>query len=111
MLMLAAPSSLPVQHSFTEAVKLYDVGDYEGAIVLFEEALVEYYRADVECRALCQGPQKFEGHDHVQYRYSLHELISGKSSSHLSLRNRTVLLDRSSRPTCGVNNCITTYRL
>lgn len=65
------------QRAFTEAVALYDAGDYEGAVTLFEEALVEYYKADVECRALCQGPQKFEGHDHLRYRYSLHELVSG----------------------------------
>lgn len=72
------PPLLHPQRSFTAAVRLYDSGDFEGAIALFEEALVEYYKADVECRALCQGPQKFEGHDHLRYRYSLHELISGK---------------------------------
>ncbi|XP_056132877.1 prolyl 3-hydroxylase 2 [Lampris incognitus] len=66
----------PHQHSFSAGVRLYDQGDYEGAIVLFEEALEEYYKADVECRALCQGPQRFEGHNHLLYRYSLHELIS-----------------------------------
>jgi len=67
------------QRSFTEAVRLYDKGDYEGAVALFEEALVEYFKADVDCRALCQGPQRFESHDHLRYRYSLHELVSGKS--------------------------------
>ncbi|XP_056460619.1 prolyl 3-hydroxylase 2 [Gadus chalcogrammus] len=66
----------PHQRSFSAGVRLYDDGDYEGAIVMFEKALVEYYRADVKCRALCQGPQRFEGHDHLLYRYSLHELIS-----------------------------------
>ncbi|XP_008328020.1 prolyl 3-hydroxylase 2 isoform X2 [Cynoglossus semilaevis] len=87
----------PHQHSFTEAVKLYDVGDYEGAIVLFEEALVEYYTADVECRALCQGPQKFEGHDHVQYRYSLHELISDHFTQVLHCEHECVR-DLATRP-------------
>lgn len=67
------------QRSFTAAVRLYDKGDYEGAIVMFEDALAEYYRADVECRALCQEPQRFDAHDHLLYRYSLHELISGTS--------------------------------
>lgn len=70
-------ASPPSQHSFTAAVRLYDKADYEGAIALFEEALEEYYKADVECRALCQGPQRFEGHDYLRYRYSLHEVISG----------------------------------
>lgn len=70
-----------LQHkrSFTAAVKLYDKGDFEGSIALFEEALVEYYKADMECRALCQWPQKFEGYDYLRYRYSLYEVISGKT--------------------------------
>lgn len=67
-------------------MQLYDKGDYEGATALFEEALVEYYKADVDCRALCQGPQKFEGQDHLRYRYSLHEVVSGKKSGVLSRR-------------------------
>ncbi|XP_054644732.1 prolyl 3-hydroxylase 2 isoform X2 [Dunckerocampus dactyliophorus] len=66
----------PHQRSFTAAVALYDGGHYEGAVRLFEEALVEYYKADVECRALCQGPHRFEGHDHLGYRYSLYEVMS-----------------------------------
>lgn len=70
---------LPTQRSFTAAVKLYDQGDFEGSIALFEEALAEYYKADVECRAVCQWPQKFEGYDYLRYRYSLYEVISGKT--------------------------------
>lgn len=75
----------PSQRSFAAAVKLYDKGDFEGAIVLFEEALVEYYKADVECRALCQWPQKFESYDYLRYRYSLYEVISGKTGEVLYL--------------------------
>lgn len=73
------------QSAFAAAVKLYDRGDFEAAIVGFEEALGEYYRADVECRALCQWPQKFEGYDYLRYRYSLYEVISGKSGEVPSL--------------------------
>uniref|UniRef100_A0A8C5I4P7 procollagen-proline 3-dioxygenase n=1 Tax=Gouania willdenowi TaxID=441366 RepID=A0A8C5I4P7_GOUWI len=61
----------PHQRAFTKAVKLYDKGHYEEAIVLFEEALEEYYKADVNCRALCQGPQKFDGHNHLMYKSCL----------------------------------------
>lgn len=67
------------QRSFAAAVGLYDEGDHRGAIALFEEALVQYYEADSECRALCQWPQRFDGHDHLRYRYSLYEIISGRS--------------------------------
>lgn len=65
------------QKSFFAGVKLYDEGNYEGAVTSFEEALTEYYRADVECRALCEGPHHFQEQDHVLYKYSLTELISG----------------------------------
>ncbi|KAF0042100.1 hypothetical protein F2P81_005632 [Scophthalmus maximus] len=87
----------PHQRSFTAAVRLYDSGDFEGAIALFEEALVEYYKADVECRALCQGPQKFEGHDHLRYRYSLHELISDHFTQVLHCEHECVR-DLATRP-------------
>uniref|UniRef100_A0A7N6A0U0 procollagen-proline 3-dioxygenase n=1 Tax=Anabas testudineus TaxID=64144 RepID=A0A7N6A0U0_ANATE len=87
----------PHQHSFTAAVRLYDKGDYESAIVLFEEALVEYYKADVECRAQCQGPQRFEGHDHLRYRYSLHELVSDHFTQVLHCEHECVR-DLATRP-------------
>lgn len=74
-------------------MKLYDKGDFEGAIALFEEALVEYYKADVECRALCQWPQKFEGYDYLRYRYSLYEVISGE-------RDALVDVNRAFSPWC-----------
>ncbi|KAF3835148.1 hypothetical protein F7725_027706 [Dissostichus mawsoni] len=66
----------PHQRSFAGAVSLYDKGEHEAAIAVFEGALREYYQADSECRALCQWPQKFEGHDYLLYRYSLYELVS-----------------------------------
>lgn len=69
---------LYVQRAFTAAVQLYDNGNYEASVVLFEEALTEYYKADAACRVLCEGPQSFRDHDHVLYRYTLSELISGK---------------------------------
>lgn len=82
----------PSQRSFAAAVKLYDKGDFEAAIVVFEEALVEYYKADVQCRALCQWPQKFEGYDYLRYRYSLYEVISGKTGEVLSLEKEGFFL-------------------
>lgn len=85
------------QRYFTDAVKLYDKGDYEAAIDLFEGALVEYFKADVECRALCQGPQKFENHDHLRYRYSLHELVSDHFTQVLHCEHECVR-DLATRP-------------
>uniref|UniRef100_A0A3Q4HF27 procollagen-proline 3-dioxygenase n=1 Tax=Neolamprologus brichardi TaxID=32507 RepID=A0A3Q4HF27_NEOBR len=87
----------PHQRSFTAAVQLYDKGDYDGATALFEEALVEYYKADVDCRALCQGPQKFEGQDHLRYRYSLHEVVSDHFTQVLHCEHECVR-DLATRP-------------
>lgn len=58
-------------------MKLYNKGNYKESVTFFEDALTEYYRADVECRALCEGPQHFEEQNHVLYKYNLYELISG----------------------------------
>ncbi|MGH0142276.1 UNVERIFIED_CONTAM: hypothetical protein FKN15_002858 [Acipenser sinensis] len=66
----------PHQQAFTSGVKHYDAGDYEKAISFFEEALLEYSKADVECRALCEGPQKFEEHEYLDYYPGLYKAIS-----------------------------------
>ncbi|XP_055796787.1 prolyl 3-hydroxylase 2 [Salvelinus fontinalis] len=87
----------PHQRSFSAGVKLYDNANYEEAISLFEEALQEYYRADMECRALCQGPQRFEEQDHVLYRYSLYQLVSDHFTQVLHCEHECVR-DLSTRP-------------
>uniref|UniRef100_A0A671YZ03 procollagen-proline 3-dioxygenase n=1 Tax=Sparus aurata TaxID=8175 RepID=A0A671YZ03_SPAAU len=87
----------PHQRSFAAAVKLYNSGDYEAAIGLFEEALTEYYKADVECRALCHWPQRFEGYDYLRYRYSLYEVISDHFTQVLHCEHECVR-DLANRP-------------
>ncbi|KAG8445073.1 hypothetical protein GDO86_010004 [Hymenochirus boettgeri] len=57
-------------------VKLYDAEQYEMAIEKFERALKGYYRADTECRAMCWGPQKFDGYDYIEYSATLYEAIA-----------------------------------
>ncbi|XP_049321333.1 prolyl 3-hydroxylase 2 isoform X1 [Astyanax mexicanus] len=87
----------PHQASFSAGVKLYDEGQYEEAVALFEEALTEYYKADVECRALCEGPQRFEEQDHVLYRYGLFELVSDHYTQLLHCKHECVR-DLATRP-------------
>lgn len=87
----------PHQRAFSAGVMLYDKGDFEKAIMLFEEALSDYYKADIECHALCQGPQRFEEHDHIFYRYSLHELISDHFTQVLHCEHECVR-DLATRP-------------
>ncbi|KAA0712283.1 Prolyl 3-hydroxylase 2 [Triplophysa tibetana] len=87
----------PHQKAFFAGVKLYDEGNYEGAVTFFEEALEEYYRADVECQALCEGPHHFQEQDHVLYRYSLSELISDHYTQVLHCEHECVR-DLATRP-------------
>lgn len=87
----------PHQKAFFDGVKLYDKNDYEGAVSFFEEALTEYYRADVECRALCEGPHYFQEQDHVLNKYSLYELISDHYTQVLHCEHECVR-DLATRP-------------
>uniref|UniRef100_A0A671SS50 procollagen-proline 3-dioxygenase n=1 Tax=Sinocyclocheilus anshuiensis TaxID=1608454 RepID=A0A671SS50_9TELE len=89
--------SRPHQKAFFAGVKLYDKGNYEESVTLFEEALTEYYRADVECRALCEGPQHFEEQKHVLYKYNLYELISDHYTQVLHCQHECVR-DLATRP-------------
>ncbi|TRY96936.1 hypothetical protein DNTS_014282 [Danionella cerebrum] len=89
--------SRPHQRAFFAAVKLYDQENYEESALLFEEALAEYFRADEECRALCEGPQIFEEQDHVLYKYSLYELISDHYTQVLHCEHECVR-DLATRP-------------
>ncbi|XP_060733508.1 prolyl 3-hydroxylase 2 [Tachysurus vachellii] len=87
----------PHQSAFTAAVQLYDNGNFEESVTLFEEALAEYYKADAECRVLCEGPQSFRDHDHVLYRYTLSELISDHYTQVLNCKHECVR-DLATRP-------------
>ncbi|KAM9315830.1 prolyl 3-hydroxylase 2 [Gastrophryne carolinensis] len=57
-------------------VKLYDNRQYDPAIKHFEKALKGYFQADVECRAMCWGPQKFNEYEYVDYKATLYEFIA-----------------------------------
>ena len=68
-----------LQESYSAGVKHYEVDDFELAIKYFEQALREYYSEDVECRALCEGPQRFEEYEYLGYKVGLYEVIAGKA--------------------------------
>ncbi|KAK1168406.1 prolyl 3-hydroxylase 2-like [Acipenser oxyrinchus oxyrinchus] len=87
----------PHQQAFTSGVKHYDAGDYEKAISFFEEALLEYGNADVECRVLCEGPQKFEEHEYLDYYPSLYKAISDHYTQILICKHECVR-DLATRP-------------
>ncbi|TTK63270.1 Prolyl 3-hydroxylase 2 [Bagarius yarrelli] len=87
----------PHQRIFTAAVQLYEEGNFEESVGLFEEALAEYFNADTECRVLCEGPQNFRDHDHVLYRYTMAELISDHYTQVLNCQ-RDCVRDLATRP-------------
>lgn len=67
-----------LQESYGAAVKHYETDDFELAIKYFEQALREYFNEDMECRALCEGPQRFEEYEYLGYKAGLYEAIAGK---------------------------------
>uniref|UniRef100_A0A9J8A2I1 procollagen-proline 3-dioxygenase n=1 Tax=Cyprinus carpio carpio TaxID=630221 RepID=A0A9J8A2I1_CYPCA len=89
--------SRPHQKAFFAGVKLYNKGNYKESVTFFEDALTEYYRADVECRALCEGPQHFEEQNHVLYKYNLYELISDHYTQVLHCQHECIR-DLATRP-------------
>uniref|UniRef100_A0A8C8SKC1 procollagen-proline 3-dioxygenase n=1 Tax=Pelusios castaneus TaxID=367368 RepID=A0A8C8SKC1_9SAUR len=66
----------PHMEDYSAGVKLYDEEEYALAIESLERALNGYYAADVECRVLCEGPQRFEEYDYLEYKADLYEAIA-----------------------------------
>ncbi|XP_078060394.1 prolyl 3-hydroxylase 2 [Mustelus asterias] len=62
--------------AFNIGLKQYDEEQYALAIDSFEEALTQYWLAETECRALCQGPQHFDANSYPAGTYHLYELIA-----------------------------------
>uniref|UniRef100_K7GAA7 procollagen-proline 3-dioxygenase n=1 Tax=Pelodiscus sinensis TaxID=13735 RepID=K7GAA7_PELSI len=66
----------PHMEDYSAGVKHYDEEEYVPAIKRMERALKGYYTADVECRALCEGPQRFEEYEYLEYQAGLYEAIA-----------------------------------
>ncbi|XP_032731532.1 prolyl 3-hydroxylase 2 [Lontra canadensis] len=66
----------PHLESYSAGVKHYEADDFELAIKYFEQALREYFSEDTECRALCEGPQRFEEYEYLGYKAGLYEAIA-----------------------------------
>ncbi|XP_022425327.1 prolyl 3-hydroxylase 2 isoform X1 [Delphinapterus leucas] len=75
-LQLVDRDAKPHLESYSEGVKHYEADDFELAIKYFEQALREYFNEDTECRALCEGPQRFEEYEYLGYKAGLYEAIA-----------------------------------
>uniref|UniRef100_U3JY60 procollagen-proline 3-dioxygenase n=1 Tax=Ficedula albicollis TaxID=59894 RepID=U3JY60_FICAL len=61
---------------YSAGVRHYDKEEYELAIELLERALEGYYSEDEDCQIMCEGPQKFEEHEYLDYKAGLYEAIA-----------------------------------
>uniref|UniRef100_F6Y1C1 procollagen-proline 3-dioxygenase n=1 Tax=Macaca mulatta TaxID=9544 RepID=F6Y1C1_MACMU len=75
-LQLVDREAKPHLESYNAGVKHYEADDFELAIRHFEQALREYFVEDIECRTLCEGPQRFEEYEYLGYKTGLYEAIA-----------------------------------
>ncbi|XP_051874456.1 prolyl 3-hydroxylase 2 [Pristis pectinata] len=62
--------------AFNTGLKHYNEEQYALAITSFEEALRQFWQAEMECRAFCQGPQDFDGNRQQLKGLHLYEIIA-----------------------------------
>lgn len=70
---------IPPQREFQLGVRFYTEEQPAAAILHLEKALEEYFVADTECRALCEGPYDYEGYNYLEYNADLFQAITGGS--------------------------------
>ena len=63
---------IPFQRNFLDGYSAYEVANYSGVIVHMERAVKNYWEAEQECRALCEG--KYENREFMD----LYEAIASK---------------------------------
>ncbi|XP_069775217.1 prolyl 3-hydroxylase 1 [Narcine bancroftii] len=66
----------PHMESFRKGVRLYTDEQFKHSIFYLEHALVEFFKADAECRALCEGPYNFDGYNYMEYNADLYQAIA-----------------------------------
>uniref|UniRef100_A0A803YMY6 procollagen-proline 3-dioxygenase n=1 Tax=Meleagris gallopavo TaxID=9103 RepID=A0A803YMY6_MELGA len=66
----------PHMEDYTAGVRHYDKEEYGLAITFLERALKGYYAEDEDCQIMCEGPQRFEEHEYLEYKAGLYEAIA-----------------------------------
>ncbi|KAM4758672.1 prolyl 3-hydroxylase 1 isoform 2-T2 [Cyanocitta cristata] len=75
---------------FRLGVRFYTEEQPAAAILHLEKALEEYFVADTECRALCEGPYDYEGYNYLEYNADLFQAITDHSMQVLSCKQGCV---------------------
>ncbi|KFP21045.1 Prolyl 3-hydroxylase 1, partial [Egretta garzetta] len=80
----------PPQSEFRLGVRFYTEEQPAAAILHLEKALEEYFVADAECRALCEGPYDYEGYNYLEYNADLFQAITDHYMQVLSCKQGCV---------------------
>ncbi|XP_064253074.1 prolyl 3-hydroxylase 1 isoform X2 [Passer domesticus] len=80
----------PHLSEFQRGVRFYTEEQPSAAILHLEKALEEYFVADRECRALCEGPYDYEGYNYLEYNADLFQAITDHSMQVLSCKQGCV---------------------
>ncbi|XP_051027551.1 prolyl 3-hydroxylase 1 [Acomys russatus] len=66
----------PHMHEFRLGVRLYSEEKPQEAVPHLEAAVQDYFVADEECRALCEGPYDYDGYNYLDYSADLFQAIT-----------------------------------
>ncbi|KAB0387650.1 hypothetical protein FD755_002606 [Muntiacus reevesi] len=80
----------PHMHEFRLGVRLYSEEQPREAVPHLEAALREYFVADEECRALCEGPYDYDGYNYLEYNADLFQAITDHYIQVLSCKQNCV---------------------
>ncbi|XP_030319580.1 prolyl 3-hydroxylase 1 [Calypte anna] len=80
----------PHLSEFRLGVRFYTEEQPAAAILHLEKALEEYFVADAECRALCEGPYDYEGYNYLEYNADLFQAITDHYMQVLSCKQGCV---------------------
>ncbi|XP_058930329.1 prolyl 3-hydroxylase 1 [Kogia breviceps] len=80
----------PHMHEFRLGVRLYSKEQLQEAVPHLETALREYFMADEECRALCEGPYDYDGYNYLEYNADLFQAITDHYIQVLSCKQNCV---------------------
>nr|XP_020026617.1 prolyl 3-hydroxylase 1 isoform X2 [Castor canadensis] len=78
------------KHEFRLGVRLYSEEQPQEAVIHLEAALQEYFVADEECRALCEGPYDYDGYNYLDYNADLFQAITDHYVQVLSCKQNCV---------------------
>uniref|UniRef100_A0A8C9QUA0 Prolyl 3-hydroxylase 1 n=1 Tax=Scleropages formosus TaxID=113540 RepID=A0A8C9QUA0_SCLFO len=66
----------PHMVAFLQGKKLYSADQFSSSVEHFETAVEEYFTADQECRALCEGGYDYDGYNYMDYSADLFQAIT-----------------------------------